>query len=151
SLGSPLQRQGRGTIAVVEAVVGSKVLHIRLPGGGDRVRVQVHIVLLLGYIALNVEDELLARLQVFGASLQLQHGREGGVIDVTRVPRGVRGIGAIQPAIRFPGDAGGTPHYALELALYGRGNERAEFLDLQLRVDADVFEEALHQLCVIDL
>src|SRR5262249_52708721 len=68
SLGSPLQPQGRGTIAVVEAVVGSKVLHIRLPGGGDRVRVQVHIVLLLCYIALNVEDELLARLQVLALS-----------------------------------------------------------------------------------
>src|SRR5713226_10781135 len=58
----PVQPQRRGAIAVVEAVVGGKVLHIRLPGGRDRGGVQVHIVLLLCHIPLNVEDELLTRL-----------------------------------------------------------------------------------------
>ena len=78
-----LQPQRRGAIAVVEAVVGGKVLHIRLPGGGDCGGVQVHIVLLLRHIALNVEDELLPCLQFLGAPLLLEHGRELGVIDVT--------------------------------------------------------------------
>ena len=31
----PIQPQRRSAIAVVEAVVGGKVLHIRLPGGRD--------------------------------------------------------------------------------------------------------------------
>src|SRR5262245_47459612 len=60
-----IQPQRGGAIAIVEAVVGSKVLDVRLPGGGDGVGVQVHVVLLVRDIALNVEDELLARLQVF--------------------------------------------------------------------------------------
>src|SRR5919202_555755 len=60
----PVQPQRGGAIAVVEAVVGGKVLHVRLPGGGDRRGVQVHVVLLLRGIALDGVDELLARLQV---------------------------------------------------------------------------------------
>ncbi len=82
----PLQPQRRGAIAVVEAVVGGKVLHIRLPGGRDRGGVQVHIVLLLRDIALNVENELLARLQILRSSLFLKHGRKRGVMDVADVP-----------------------------------------------------------------
>src|SRR5262247_1753464 len=56
-----IQPQGGGAITIVKAVVRSKVLHIRLPGGRDGVGVQVHIILLVRDIALNVEDELLAR------------------------------------------------------------------------------------------
>src|SRR5205823_4832164 len=69
SLRLALQPQRSGAIAVVEAVVGGRVLHIRLPGGRDRGGVQVHIVLLLRHIALNVEDELLPCLQFLGAPL----------------------------------------------------------------------------------
>src|SRR6058998_1113733 len=50
SLLLPLQPQRRSAIAIVEAVVGGKVLHIWLPGGRDGVGVQVHIVLLLRHI-----------------------------------------------------------------------------------------------------
>ena len=60
----PIQPQRGGAITVVEAVVGSKVLDIRLPGGGDDRGGQVHIALLLRGVALHGEDELLACLRV---------------------------------------------------------------------------------------
>jgi hypothetical protein len=58
----PLQPQCGDATAIVKAMLGGKVLHVRLPGARDRDGVQVYIVLLLRDIALNVEDELLARL-----------------------------------------------------------------------------------------
>jgi len=51
---------------------------------------------------------------------------------------------------QFPDDTGGRPRQALELTLCGRGDVGAVLLDLQLGPDADLFEEALHQLRVID-
>ena len=48
-------------------------------------------------------------------------------------------------AIRFPGHTVGAIHQALELALHRRGRVRAMLLDLELGVDADIFEVALHQ------
>src|SRR5207249_739597 len=98
----------------------------------------------------NVEDELLARLQVLGTPLLLEHGRDRGVVDMAGIPRGVRGVGAIQRTIRFPGNAEGPPHQALELALRRRRRIRAVLLDLQLRLNTDVFEIVLHQLRVIE-
>src|SRR5262245_23141292 len=67
----PIEPQGRRAIAVVETVVGGEVFHIRLPGTGDHVGASVHIVLLLRRTALDVEDDLLARLQVLRAPLFL--------------------------------------------------------------------------------
>ena len=68
---------------------------------------QVHIVLLLGLVPLDVEDELLARRQVLRAPLCLEHRRECRIIDVADVAQRVRRIRAIQDAIRLP--AGGYP------------------------------------------
>ena len=80
-----IQPQGGGTTAVVEGLVGGIVLHIRLPGAGHHGGVRVHIVLLLGHIALKLINELLARLQVPGAPLFLEQGRERRVVDIAPV------------------------------------------------------------------
>src|SRR5262245_55246429 len=106
----PIQPQRRSTTAVVEGHVRRIVLHVRLPGASDHTTVRVYVVLLLRGIALNVEDELLARLQILGTPLLLEHGRDRGVIDMAGIPRGVGCIGAIQRAIRFPSNAEGPPH-----------------------------------------
>src|SRR5713101_3124538 len=82
-----LQPQRGHTTAVVKGQVGGKVLHVRLPRAGEHDRDRVHIVLLLGGIALNVEDDFLPRLQVPGAPLFLEHGRELGVVDMAQVVR----------------------------------------------------------------
>src|SRR5207249_5981464 len=60
------------------------------------------------------------------------------------------GIGAVQREIRFPGNTERSPHQALELALYRCGKIGAVLLELELCLNADVFEEALHQLGVVD-
>src|SRR5712692_7421105 len=146
----PIEQQGGSTTAVVEGHVRCIVLHVRLPGAGDHTRVRVYVVLLLRRIPLNVEDDFLACLQVLGTPLLLEHGCDRGVIDVADVPRGVGCIGAIQRAIRFPGNAEGTPRQTLELALHRRRHIRAVLLDLQLCLNADVFEEALYQLRVVE-
>src|SRR6516162_1348640 len=72
----PLQPQRCNTTAIVEALVGGIVLHIRVPGGGKHTGVRVHVVLLLGLIALKRKNDLPACLQVFGAPLFLEHGRD---------------------------------------------------------------------------
>ena len=54
---SSLELEGRAAVAVVEARVRRIVLHARLPGSGETDAVQIHVVLLLGGVALNVEDE----------------------------------------------------------------------------------------------
>src|SRR5215813_6490712 len=59
SAGLPLQPQRGSPPAVVEGGVGCIVFHIRLPGAGDHAGDGVHIILLRGHIALNVENELL--------------------------------------------------------------------------------------------
>src|SRR5262249_32892096 len=81
----PLQPQRSSTTAVVEALVGGIVLHIRLPGGGNHTGVRIHVVLLLGFIALKRKNDLPACLQVLGAPLFLEHGRDLGVVDVASV------------------------------------------------------------------
>ena len=90
---------------MVPVGVGGIVLDIRLPGAGDAYGVEVHIVLLLRNIPLNVKDELFARLAVLRAPLFLEHGRDLGVVDVTAVAQLVGRIQAIQYAIRLPGNA----------------------------------------------
>src|SRR2546425_4733295 len=65
----PLQPQGGSTTAVVESLIWGIVLHIWLPGAGHHGRVRVHIVLLLGLIALKLKYDFLACLQVSGPPL----------------------------------------------------------------------------------
>src|SRR5712691_7137139 len=96
----PIQPQRGGAPTVVEGGVGRIVLHVGLPGAGDHVGAGVHIVLLRCYIPLNVENELLPRLQVSRTPLCLQHGRERGVIDMAAVARLVRRIHAVEHGIR---------------------------------------------------
>src|SRR5215475_12642346 len=93
-----IQPQGGHTTAVVEALVGSIVLHIRLPGGGERVGVRVYIVLLLSLIALKLINDLSACLQVFGTPLCLEHGRDFGVVDMAPVEQMVWVVPCIQRA-----------------------------------------------------
>src|SRR6266508_5924787 len=62
-----IQPQRRGAVAVVEAGVRGVVLHRRLPRSREHRGVQIHVVLLLRGVPLNVEDELPARLQILRA------------------------------------------------------------------------------------
>src|SRR5215471_10112135 len=82
-----IEPQSSSTTAVVEGEVGGKVLYIGLPRAGDHARVCIHIVLLLCSIALNVEDDFLARPQVLGAPLFFEHGRDLGIVDMAQVVR----------------------------------------------------------------
>src|SRR6266700_2263472 len=113
----PLQPQGGSTTAVVESLIGGIVLHIRLPGAGEHGGVRVHIVLLLGLIALKLIDDLPAYLQVLGAPLFLEHGGHLGVVDIAPIERLVGDVPRIQRLIGVPGARGGTIHHALVLAL----------------------------------
>src|SRR5262245_47076262 len=74
-VGSPLQPQGRGATAEVGTQVRGIVLLIRLPGGCDDLGRQLYIVLLLCRIALNGEDEFLARLRILQPPLLSHHRR----------------------------------------------------------------------------
>src|SRR5215831_12285964 len=121
SLRLPIQPQGGGAAAEIPLGVGGIVLHIRVPGAGDAHAIQVHVVLLLRNIALDIEDNLLARLAVLGAPLFLEHGRDLGVVDMAAVARLVGGIQAIQHAIRLPGITDGTKGHALKLTDERRG------------------------------
>ena len=144
--GLALQPQRRSAPAEVEGRVGRIVLHVRLPGAGDDPRVRVHIVLLRCHIPLNVKNELLARLQVLGPPLLLEHRCELGVVDMAAVARLVGRLHAVEHAIWFPGNAQGTHGQPLELAQERGSHIRPILLELHLRLDADVFERALHQL-----
>src|SRR5207302_7318372 len=116
----------------------------RLMEASKREARQIHIVLLLGLVPLDGENELPARLQVLRAPLFLEHRREGGIIDVADVAQRVRRIRAIQDTIRLPARGIPRPHrQALEFATACRGDKRAKLLELQLGLDADAFEIAL--------
>src|SRR4029450_11690484 len=80
-----IEPQSSDPTTVVKGEIGSKVLHIGLPRAGDHDRVGIHIVLLLRGIALNVEDDVLARLQVLSGPLFFEHGRDLGIVDMTQV------------------------------------------------------------------
>src|SRR4030095_8139811 len=99
---------------------------------------------LLGLILLKRMHDLLAGLQVLDPPLFLEHGRDLGVVNIASVERMVWDISAIRWAIWFPGATGGPIHHALVLALHRRRHIRAVLLKLQLGVDTNVFEEALH-------
>ena len=145
-----VQPQRGGGIAVVQEEIGGIVLHRRLTGAGEHPAVQIHIVLLCRRIALNVEDALLARRQVRRPPLLHDHRRERGVVDVAAVARLVGDVRSVQHAIRLPA-RGKRPHrQTLVLPDAGRRDIRAKLLELQLRVDPDVFKVALHQLRGID-
>src|SRR6266700_3541989 len=75
-----LQPQGSGTAPVVEGDIGAIVFDIWCPGRRGHIDAHVHVVLLLRRIALDVEDDFSARLQVLRAPLCLEHGRERGII-----------------------------------------------------------------------
>src|SRR5206468_7845711 len=111
----PVQPQRRSAIAIIKRKVRGVVLHIWLPGACDTHAIQVHIVLLLRRIALDVEDNLLTCLQVLRAHFLLEHCRELGVVDVAAVARLVWHVHARQRAMRFPDNGEGTHGHALEL------------------------------------
>src|SRR5215510_9884369 len=138
-----LEPERGGAVAVVEARVRGVVLHPWPPGPRKHAGVQVHVELLLGGVALDVEDELIARLEILGAHLLLQHGHHLGVGDVATVPGLLRRVHAVKGGVRFPGDAERAQTHALVLAQKGRGHVRAVLLDLHLGVDAARFELAL--------
>src|SRR5262249_17431823 len=141
-----IQPQRSHTTAVVEGVVGAIVFHIWLPGGSDRNGVRIHIVLLFCHIALNRKNDLPTRLQVFGLPLFLEHGRELRVVDIASIHRMVWDESPIQWTIWVYGEIDGPIYHTLVLALCRRRHIGAVLLQLQLDLDAHVFEEALHEL-----
>jgi hypothetical protein len=64
-------------------------------------------------------------------------------VDMAAVAQLVWGIQAIQHAIRLPGIADGGEGHTVELAFVCRGHIGAVLLDLDLRLDADLFEVTL--------
>src|SRR5262249_47428453 len=73
------------------------------------------------------------------------------VVDMAGILWLVGRIQAIQHTVRFPGNREGADGHALELAHGRRRHIGAELLDLQLRLDAGLFERALHQLRNINM
>ena len=123
--------------------IGSKVFHIGIPGAGKARAIEVHVVLLLRNVPLQVKDDLLPRLPVLRLPLFLEHGRDRGVVHMAAVARLIRGIQAIQHGIRLPGIADGAEGQAVELPRPRRRHIGAVLLDLQLHLDADLFQVVL--------
>src|SRR5262245_13379496 len=131
----PLQPQGGRAAAVIVSGVGSKVLHMWVPGARDTYAVEVHIVLLLRNIPLQVKDDLLARLTVLHAPLFLKHGRDLGVVDMAAIAWLVGGIQAIQDSIRLPGITDRAEGHTVELPSPRRRHIGAVFLDLEIDLE----------------
>src|SRR5262245_44256246 len=142
----PVEPQRGGAVAVVEAGVRRVVLHIGLPGPGDADVVETDVVLLLGHVALDVEDELPARLHVLDAHLLLQHAVKPGIVDVARVAGLLGHVHTVEDDVGVPGDAEGAHGDALELPQCRRRRVGAELLEPELGVDATLLELALSQL-----
>ena len=70
-----IQPQCGDATAEVESQVVGIVFHVGLPGTGEHLRVQIHLVLLLRRIPLHGADELLARLRVLRPPQCLPHLR----------------------------------------------------------------------------
>ena len=111
-----IQPQRCSATTVIEGHVGRIILHIGLPGAGDHARSCVHVVLLLCSVALKLKDEFLARLQIPGLPLLLEHCRDLGVANMAAITRLVWDIHAIGRAIWFPGDGHRSHGHALILA-----------------------------------
>src|SRR5262245_40340981 len=139
----PIEPQRGGAVAVVEAGVRRVVLHRGLPGTRDPDIVETDVVLLLGHVALDVEDELPARLHILDAHLLLQHAVEPRVVDVARVAGLLGHVHAVEDDVGVPGDAEGAHGHSLEFPQCRRRRVGAELLELQFRLDAARLELAL--------
>src|SRR6266446_413462 len=78
---------GHEPAAVVEAVVRHVVLDVGLPGRDDLDRAVHAEVGLLGHVALDVEDDLLALADVEGPPLEIDHVAELRIVHVPHVER----------------------------------------------------------------
>src|SRR5262245_25678252 len=99
---------------------------------------------------LDVENDLLTRFPVLRPPLILEHGCDFWVIDMATIAWLIWRIQSVEHSIRVPGIADGGEDQALELPEIGRRHIGAVLLDLQFRLDANLFERALSQLCGID-
>src|SRR5437867_10899089 len=99
---------------------------------------------------LDVENELLTRFPVLCAPLLLEHGRDFWVMDMATVAWLIWRIQSVEHSIRVPGIADRGQDQALELAEIRRRHIGAVLLDLQFRLNANLFERALGQLGGID-
>src|SRR5689334_20959704 len=145
-----LEPECGAAVTVVEARVRRVILHVRLPGPGETGAVEIHIVLLLGGVALDVENELPPRFEVPGPHLLLQHRDDRGVADVARVATLLRHVHAIEVAVWLPGDAERAHRKPLVLTVERGGHIGAVLLQVYRRVDAAVLELALDQLQRVD-
>src|SRR5881397_2190391 len=143
---SAIQPGGHEAAAVVVAEARRVVLEGAFPYADVDAGRHLHVVLLLGQMALDVEDDLAPLGHVGGAPLAHQHVGHHRVVDVALVLE-LAGIvlteeevvGLEEPRLRAVG-------HGVELAVEARRDVGAVLLGVDLGVDADVLEVFLHEL-----
>jgi len=103
----------------------------------------------LGHVTLDVVDDLATLGHVEGATLELDHLRELGIVDALGVERLPRDEIAVEVAVRVGPGAEEPGAHLVELAEDGARDEGAVLLELELRLDPALLpagERHLHRV-----
>src|SRR5207249_5420354 len=147
---SPVEPRRHEPAAVVVAHVRPVVLERALPDRDVDAGRHLHVVLLLGQVALDVVDDLAALGDVGRAPLADQHVGHHRVVDVALVLELFRVVLAEQEVVRLQEPRLGPEGHRLELAVEARRDVRAVLFLVDLDVDADRLQVLLHELHRVD-
>src|SRR6266851_7449097 len=142
----PLEPGGHQAPAVVVAHVGSVILDRGVPHRDlDRGR-HLHVVLLLGQVALDLPDDLAALHRIRGAPLADQHVGHDRIVDVPVVLDLARVVLAVEEVVGLLEAGLGAEGHRVVLAVERGRDVRAVLLGDELGVDADVLQVLEHEL-----
>src|SRR5438093_10309293 len=136
--------------AVVEAEVRAVVLECGVPHRRVRRRAELHVVLLVGQVALEVVDDLAALDVVVRAPLAEQEVGEGRIVHVALVPRLAGIVLAVEEVVGIEERRLRAVGHGFELAQQARRRVGAVLLLVQPRLDPDVLEVLDDELGGVD-
>src|SRR5437660_1338288 len=136
--------------AVVEAEIRAVVLERGVPHRRVRRRAELHVVLLVGQVALEVVDDLAALDVVIRAPLAEQEVGEGRIVHVALVPRLAGIVLAVEAVVGIEERRLRAVGHGFELAQQARRRVGAVLLLVQPRLDPDVLEVLDDELGGVD-
>src|SRR5690242_1278280 len=135
------------TAAHTVAVVAAKALHVRGVHDVPRPHRQIHVIRLVGEIALDVEDDLATPRRIQLATLRAQHAVELGIVDAAAIARRAAEERLVEDLVDLGGAGAERAHGHLVVLAEERHRRVLHVvLGLELGFDADAREVVDRQL-----